>query len=73
MNPSLKTFQDNEVQREAVREFMIAALGNIAVERAFEGKSTSGIQEARECVEKTFDKLAELYGTVKPTVITNSR
>ena len=73
MNATLKQFYDNEIEREAVREFMISVLGEMAVEKAFDGKSTSGIQEARECVEKSFDKLGELYGKMKTAVINNSR
>lgn len=73
MNPILKQFYDNESGREAVKQFMIEVLGEMAIEKAFEGIPTDGIQEARACVEKSFDKLAELYGKVKPSVIPNSR
>lgn len=69
----LKQFYDNENEREAVKEFMITVLGEIAIDRAFAGDPTSGIQEARECIEKSFDKLGELYAKIKPTVIPNSR
>lgn len=73
MNQLLKRFYDNEGEREAVKAFQLAVLGEIAVEKAFDGKPTSGIQEARECVEKMFDRLAEQYGKIEPAVINNSR
>lgn len=69
----LQQFYENEAQREAVKEFMITVLGEMAIERAFDGKPTSGIQEARECVEKSFDKLEEVYSTKEKAVINNSR
>lgn len=69
----LKQFYDDEGQREAVREFMIEVLGEMAIERAFDGKPTVGIQEARELVEKTFNKLAEKYGKIEKPIISNSR
>jgi len=69
----LSRFYDNESEREAVKTFMIAVLGEIAVEKAFEGEDTGGIKEARECVEKSFDRLKEKYAKLEPAVISNSR
>lgn len=73
MNPLLRNFYQNEKLREEVRQFMIERLGVMAIERAFAGEDTSGIKEARECVEKTFDKLEELYSKKEEPVINNSR
>jgi len=73
MNNILKTFYDNEIERETVKQFMIEVLGDIAKGRAFEGKPTQGIQEARELIEKTFDKLHEDYAIIKAPLPTNSR
>lgn len=73
MNNILRTFYNNEVEREAVRGFMVETLGQIAIERAFGGEATQGIQEARECINKMFDKLEELYDIIKAPVIINSR
>jgi len=56
-----------------LREFLIENLGEIAKERAFDGESTEGIQEARECVGKTFDTLQERYGIIKKQVVQNSK
>ena len=75
MNPTsqLSQFYDNEPQRDAVKVFMIEVLKMIAVERAFEGEPVTGIQEARELVDKTFNKLEELYRKVEKPVSLSSR
>lgn len=72
MNP-LKQFYENMTMRETVKDFMISVLKDMAVERTFDGKSVVGIQESRELVEKTFDKLSELYENKPKQVISNSR
>lgn len=69
----LKSFYDNEGQREAVREFMILVLRDMAVEKTFEGSPVIGIKEAHELVDKMFDKLEEQYGIIKKPVISNSK
>ncbi len=73
MNPTLKTFYENQNERETVKLFLIETLKGIAVERAFNGQDTYGIQEANEAIIKMFDKLDEIYGKIKPPVIGNSR
>jgi hypothetical protein len=70
---NLKQFYDNETQREEVKAFMILCLQEMAVERTFAGEDVYGIKEARDLVEKTFDKLAELYGTIPKVISPNSR
>lgn len=72
MNPLL-LFYNNETQREAVRNFMVETLAEMAVEKAFEGTDTKGMQEARECINKMFDKLEELYGIIEKPKEINSR
>lgn len=72
MNP-LQLFYQNETQREAVRVFMIDVLREMAADQAFNGESTTGIKEANECVEKTFDKLQALYNPEIPKGIPNSK
>jgi len=73
MNPVLRNFYSNEAERDAVKEFMIEVLKELAVERTFDGKPVTGIPEARELVDRLFDKLQELYGKIKEPVISNSR
>jgi hypothetical protein len=67
MNQYLQNFYGNIGQREAVKLFMVEVLGEMAVERAFAGKPVVGIAEAKELVDKTFDKLDEIYGKIEPS------
>lgn len=69
----LQRFYENEGERETVKAFMIAVLGEIAVEKAFEGEDTCGIKEARKCVEKMFDTLSERYAKKEKPIVSNSR
>lgn len=72
MNP-LNSFYNNTHEREAVRGFMLETLATIAVERAFAGEDVTGIQEAKEAIDKMFLKLEEMFKkTVEPEP-TNSR
>lgn len=64
----LQNFYGNEAQREAVKAYMIETLAELAVERTFEGKDVGGIKDAKECVDKMFDKLEVTYGKVKQAV-----
>jgi hypothetical protein len=73
INPVLKAFYGDEKMREEVRAFMVDILRELAADRAMGGESTVGIKEANECVDKTFDKLEEIYGIVKKPITTNSR
>jgi len=72
MNP-LQTFYHNEPERTAVHDFMIEVLKELAVDKTFNGQEVKGIQEAKQCVEKMFDKLETLYGIIKKPIISNSR
>lgn len=75
MNPTslLENFYRNSAEREAVKQFMIDYLKEMAAERAFEGKGVVGIAEANELIGKSFNRLAEIYDIIKEPVITNSR
>jgi hypothetical protein len=73
MNPALKVFYDNENQREAVKEFMIQCLQELAVERVFERKDTGSIADAKDVVEHTFIRLSEIYGETPKTHKSNVR
>lgn len=72
MNP-LQLFYNNEIEREAVKAFMFAILRENAADKALDGEDTSGFVDAKECVQKTFDKLDELYGRIKPPKPSNTR
>ncbi len=73
MNQLLKSFYNNENQREAVKTFLIESLKELAVEMTFDGKDVTGIKEAHDAINKAFDSLAETYGIIDPPVINNSR
>jgi hypothetical protein len=67
----LQQFYANKVEREAVQAFMIDCLEKITIERVFKGEDVSGIKDARELVDRTFDELQVLYGD-KPKVLYNN-
>jgi hypothetical protein len=69
----LENFYRDSVMRETVKEFLIGQLKEMAVENAFEGKSVVGIQEAKNCIDKSFNTLSEMYDIIKDEVIPNSK
>jgi len=72
-NQLLKQFYEFQGQREAVKEFMINCLKELAIEKTFNGHDTTGIKEARDTINKMFDKLEEDYGIIEITYPSNSR
>lgn len=70
---TLQQFYLNEVQREAVRAFMVECLRVLAADKALKGESVVGIKEANECVDKMFNELEINYGKVDKPVNNNSR
>lgn len=73
MNNTLKTFYDNETQREAVKEFMLECLNEEAVNRVMKREDTKSLADAREVVLQTFIKLKEIYGEKPKPSISSSR
>ena len=71
-NP-LATFYNNEHEREAVKEFLVEQLKELAVERTFDGEDVKGIKEANENIVRAFDRLHELYGKIEPPKEQNSK
>jgi hypothetical protein len=69
----LNQFHQNKVEREAVQAFMVQCLEKIAVERVFRGEDVSGIKDARELVDRTFDELQLLYGEQPKVLYNNSK
>lgn len=72
MDP-LRVFYNNEVEREAVKLYMIDCLKELAVEQTFDGKEVTGIKEAYDTITKAFDKLDGMYGKIERIVDQNSR
>ena len=52
----------NQSERDAVKAFLTDTLGQIAVELSFDGKDTRGIKDAKDCVDRAFQRLEEAYG-----------
>ena len=57
---TLKALQNNSIQRESLKDFMIETLKEIAVTKAFAGESVLGIPEARLLIDKLFVELDKL-------------
>lgn len=72
MDP-LKGFYNNEVEREAVKLFMVECLKELAVEQTFDGQDVSGIKDAYKALIKSFDKLDGMYGKIEVIKDQNSR
>lgn len=72
-NIILKQFYDNKALREAVRWFFTENLKELAAEKTFLGESVSGIKDAKDLVDKSFDKLDEFYAKMPSSDIPNSR
>lgn len=68
MSIKLQSFYLDEPMREDVKAFMTVLLEEETVRRVFSGKSTVGILEAKELVDKSFSKLEELYTPKKAEV-----
>lgn len=73
MNPILKTFYDNENQRETVKEFMLECLNQLAIQRVMKRESTLSLADAKEVVEQSFIRLKEIYGETPKPIISSSR
>ncbi|MBP6045259.1 hypothetical protein KA525_03875 [Candidatus Woesebacteria bacterium] len=69
----LGNFYRDSATRETLREFMLQTLGDIAIEKTFNGQDVSGIKEAKELVDRIFDKLEDAYGKIEKPIISNSR
>lgn len=61
----LRTFYNDIHTREAVKAFLTEQLQNIAVERTFERKDVSGIADAMELINSSFEKLDEMYKKIE--------
>lgn len=75
MNPTslLGQFYANDPQREAVKEFFVDMLKELAVEKAFAGEDTLGIAEAKQVIDNAFVRLDQTYGKMEKPIISSSR
>lgn len=70
---ALKVFYENEVEREAVKDFMLQCLNEMALDRVFKKESTISIADAKELVDLMFIRLKEEYGDQPAPNISSSR
>jgi hypothetical protein len=61
----LKTFYNDVHTREAVKLFMTEQLQNIAIERTMNREDVSGIADAMELINTSFDRLKDVYGIIE--------
>lgn len=61
----LKTFYNDIHTREAVQAFMINQLEKMAVERTMSRGDVSGIADAMDVINTSFDKLKEMYDIIE--------
>lgn len=71
MNP-LQTFYNQTSMREAVQQFQVAVLRELAADAAVAGESTAGFKDANDAINRSFAKLEEMYGKVPAPVRRNS-
>lgn len=64
----LRFFYEDVNLRNAVKDFLIETLGEIAIDKTFNGEDVSGIKDARDLVERAFNKLEEEYGKIEKKV-----
>jgi hypothetical protein len=57
----LKIFYDNELEREAVRDFILSTLNEFALEELFKGNNAIPVAKAKKVVDMAFVRLTELY------------
>ncbi len=69
----LGKFQADFQVKAEVKEFLLQHLKNQAVTKAFNGEDTTGIKEAKECIERAFRDLDKVYGERKVRKATSSR
>ena len=73
MEQLLKQFYMDVGTRETVKGFLISNLEVMAIDAVFNKESVEGIAVAKDLVEKSFNKLAELYEIKKDSIIESSR
>jgi len=71
MNPLHKFYIDKEVYNE-VKKYLIEHLKEVTIERAFEGKDTTGIKEAKIAVDNAFNQLERQFGEKKTQTANSS-
>ena len=71
--PPIQEFYRHEVMRETVKQFFIETLQDMAVEKTFAGEETHGIKDAKDCIDKSFERLDNEFGEKVKQIINNSK
>lgn len=68
----LRTFNGDVHTKEALKEFIFDCINEEALDKMFKREDVTHIADARELIEKAFDKLNTIYGIpTKQTTPTN--
>ena len=59
-----KFYADFQLKQE-VHDYLLSYLKQVAIEKAFNGDTTDGIKEAKECIDSAFRNLESMYGEKK--------
>jgi hypothetical protein len=70
---ALRNFYNNESERKAVQDFQFEVLRELAADLALRGEDTAGIATAKKFIDKSFNKLSELYDKIEEVEVPNTR
>ncbi len=62
MEQILRSFNGDVQTKEAFAQFVFDVINEEALEKMYRGLDVSHIKDAKELIEKAFDKLEDLYG-----------
>lgn len=66
-NNSIFSFYQDAETRDNVKNYLIEFLEGIAIKKVFNREDTNAVAEAKECIEKAFNNLDNLFQPkVKP-------
>ena len=71
MSTLLNNFYNDSHTREAVKEFLLKNLNDLALERVYNKGNTEAIADAREVIENSFTELRELFEKKKDREVEN--
>lgn len=72
MDP-LAQFYGNETQKKAVYDFLVEQLKEQALENVFARGETQHFADAKDSIDRAFNRLQEIYGKIPIPVINSSR
>ena len=63
MNETLRQFNGDVHTKEALIDFLHAFVAEEGVRRIYAKESVEAVADAKDIIDKAFDKLQEIYGT----------